>query len=483
MQTQVEGALVNARSQITSQQEALNDHDAKLEQFNVLLMNANDAVYYNANLLDETNKEKEKLKEENEKLNEEKERLATDLKQRSEENQRLRDSLMQCQLEKEDCEKAKKACRARVKELEKTVEDVTKDSKEKAAQIESLRKVVKCGPCEILDSGENSLTEEQFKATKKGGRETLVKFIKNHKELVAEYKRVKEALKTAQETASKDPQQAPDCEKKCEALQEEIDTLKAALGKASKDPQRAPECEKKCEALQQEVDSLNDTLKHKRADDRVRQVHHLNAELKAMKAQLQGVPPKPSTGEIDAAAQEKIRSLTTELDAAKKNVESARISADAAADATQEEIRSLTAELNAAKKGAKAVRGASDDEINAAAQEQIRTLTAELDAAKKDAEAATGTSNNEIDTAAQEKNPTLTVELDAARHEIASIRTQAEAEIARVAKDLKARILKHTSEVETFNRHIGQQPNDLSGASQACSVLVGWASLRTAPRR
>jgi hypothetical protein len=77
---------------------------------------------------------------------------------------------MQCQLEKEDCEKAKKACRTRVKELEKTVEDVTKNSKEKAAKIESLRKVVKCESCEILDSEEDTLTEEQLKATKKGGR-------------------------------------------------------------------------------------------------------------------------------------------------------------------------------------------------------------------------------------------------------------------------------------------------------------------------
>jgi hypothetical protein len=192
---QVDTALVNARSRVTSQQEAPNDHDAKLEQLNVLLMNANDAVDYNADLLDGANKE-------NEKLNEEKEKLATDSKQRSEENQRLRDSHMQCELE-EDCVKAKKACRTRVEELEKTVEDVTKDSKGKAAKIESLRKVVKCESCEILDSEENTLTQEQLKATKKGGRETLAKIVKNHKELVAEYKRMKEALKAAQETAKR----------------------------------------------------------------------------------------------------------------------------------------------------------------------------------------------------------------------------------------------------------------------------------------
>jgi hypothetical protein len=64
----------------------------------------------------------------------------------------------------------------------------------------------------------------------------------------------------------------------------------AAQETASKDPQRAPECEKICEALQQEVDSLNDTLKHKGADDRITQAYDLEAELKAMKAQLQACP-------------------------------------------------------------------------------------------------------------------------------------------------------------------------------------------------
>jgi hypothetical protein len=54
-------------------------------------------------------------------------------------------------------------------------------------------------------------------------------------------------------------------------------------------------------------------------------------------------------------------------------------------------------------KKAEAARGASNDEINAAAKQQIRALTAELDAAKKDAEAATGASSNEIGTGAQGK--------------------------------------------------------------------------------